>query len=59
MKQFLQKYFSFWQPFALCVVIGIVSALFGSDAGVGFSLALVLFFIIQVGVYSKFFWEDK
>jgi len=58
MKQFLQKYFSFWQPFALALVIWIVSMLFSSSWGVKLSFALGLFFIIQVWVYGKFFWED-
>ena len=57
-RQFLQKYFSFWQPFALCLLIWIVSMLISSSWGVVLSFALGLFFIIQVLVYGKFFWED-
>jgi len=59
MKHFLQKYFSFLQPFILCVIIAVISTLAGSVEGVLLSLILAMFFAVQIFVYGKYFWEDE
>ena len=58
MKHFLQKYFSGLQPLILCVVLVIISALIQSYWMPFVGYVLLLFFIAQIIINGKYFWEE-